>query len=134
MKKYGTLFLAEYNGEILVGTLYLINNNTIKSWIGASKRLEVDRAKASIISNADRLIDWVAIKYAKEKGLIDFDLGGLWSQDEAEKDIGKKGINSYKLSYGGRTVTRYSYYKIYSKIYNLAYQLYNYKNKISREN
>lgn len=127
MKKYGTLFTAEYDGEILVGTIYLIDNSNMKSWIGASKRLEVDRTKASIISHADRLIDWEAIKYAKEEGVKEFDLGGLWPKEEAEKDESKKGINSYKLKYGGKIVTRYSYQKIYSKTYNLAYNLYNLK-------
>jgi len=128
MKKYGTLFVAEYDGEILTGTLYLIDNSNMKAWIGASKRLEVDRSKASLISKADRLIDWEAIKYAKEKGVKEFDLGGLWSKEEVEKDERKKGINSYKLGYGGKITTCYSYQKIYSKIYTLAYHLYNLKN------
>ena len=43
-----------------------------------------------------------AIKNAKEKGIKEFDLGGLWSKEEAEKDEKKKGINTYKLSYGGK--------------------------------
>jgi hypothetical protein len=128
MKEYGTLFIAEYDGEILVGTIYLEDNSNIKSWLGASKRLEVDKAKASIISCADRLIDWEAIKYAKEKGIKEFDLGGIWPKEEAEKDEKKKGINSFKLNFGGKIDTRYSYQKIYSKFYNIAYQLYNLKN------
>lgn len=134
MKKYGTLFTAEYDGEILVGTIYLIDNSNMKSWIGVSKRLEVDRAKASMISLADHLIDWEAIKYAKEKGVKEFDLGGLWSEEEAEKDESKKGINSYKLKYGGKIVTRYSYQKIYSKFYTLIYNLYDLKNLSRQEN
>lgn len=128
MKKYGTLFVAEYNGEILVGNVYLKDNSNIEAWLGASKRLEVDRTKASIISNANRLIEWEAIKYAKEKGMKEFDLGGLWSEEDAKRDITKKGINSFKLSFGGKIDTRYSYQKIYSNIYNLAYNLYNLKN------
>ena len=128
MKKYGTLFVAEHDGEILVGTIYLIYNSNIKAWIGASKRFEVNRAKASIISKADRLIDWEAIKYGKEKGIKEYDLGGLWSKEEEEKDEKKKGINLRKLGLGGKIVTRYSYEKINSKIYNLIYNLYNLKN------
>ncbi len=128
MKEYGTLFVAEYNGEILTGTIYLEDSSNMKAWIGASKRLEADKVKASMISNADRLIDWKAIKYAKEKGIKEFDLGGLWSKEEAEKDEKKKGINTYKLSYGGKIVTCYYYEKIYSNIYNLVYYLYNLKN------
>lgn len=128
MKKYGTLFTAGYDGEIINGTLYLIDNSNMRSWIGASKRLEADKKKASKVGIADRLMDWEAMQYAKEKGVKEFDLGGLWSEEEAEKDENKKGINSYKLRYGGKIVTKYSYHKIYSKSYNLAYQLYNLKN------
>lgn len=127
MKKNGTLFVAEYNGEILVGTLYLEDDSHIKSWIGASKRFEVDNKKRKLIAGADRLIDWEAIKYAKEKGIKEFDLGGIWSEEEAGKDITKKGINTFKLNLGGKTVTRYSYQKIYSKICSLAYYLYGLK-------
>jgi lipid II:glycine glycyltransferase (peptidoglycan interpeptide bridge formation enzyme) len=133
MKKYGTLFVAEHEGEILVGTLYLEDKSNIKSWLGASKRLEVNRAKASMISCADRLIDWEAIQYAKEKGIEEFDLGGLWPKEEAEKDENKEGINNYKLSCGGKIATRYCYIKIYSKIYNIAYNLYNLKNLDDRK-
>jgi len=128
MKKYGTLFIAEYDGEIICGTLFLEDNHNIKSWIGASKRLEVDRAKASIISDADHLIDWNVIKYAKEKGIEEFDLGGLWSEEELKKDESKNGINTYKLNMGGKIVTCYSFQKIYSKTFNLIYHLYNLKN------
>ena len=128
MKKYGTLFVADLNGEILVGSVFLEDNSNMKAWIGASKRLEVDNKKASIISKANRLIDWEAIKYAKEKGIKEFDLGGLWSEDEAKRDSIKMGINSFKLDFGGKIVTRYCYEKINSKIYNLIYNLYNLKN------
>ena len=128
MKKYGTLVVAEHDGEILTGVLYLIDGSNMKVWIGASKRLAVDRARASMISRANRLIDWESIKYAKEKGIKEFDLGGLWPEEEAEKDEKKKGLNSRKLGLGGKIVTVYCYEKIYSNIYALAYNLLNLKN------
>ena len=128
MKKYGTLFIAEYNGEILAGTLFLEDDFNVKAWVGASKRFDSDRAKASMTSNADRLIDWELIKYAKEKGIKEFDQGGIWSKEEEAKDKHKKGINSYKLDAGGKVITCYSYQKFYSKKFRLAYQLYNLKN------
>jgi len=128
MKQNGTLFVAEYDGEILAGTIFLENDTHIEAWIGASKRLEVDKKKKAIVSCANRLIDWKAIKYAKEKGIKEYDLGGLWPEEEAEKDISKKGINNFKLSFGGKTVTRYSYEKTYSKTYRFFYNLYDLKN------
>jgi len=128
MKKYGTLFVAEYNKEILAGFLFLEDDSNIKAWIGASKRFDSDRTKVKMSSNADRLVDWELIKYAKDKGIKEFDLGGLWSKEEEAKDVEKKGINSHKLELGGKIITCYSYQKFYSKKFLLAYQLYNLKN------
>lgn len=120
MRKYGTLFIAEYKDEILGGHLYLEDSNNLEFWLDASKRLEVDKETATLIGYASRLLHWEAIKYAKEKGIKEFDWGGLWSEEEANKDEKKKAINSFKLSFGGEIVTRYSYQKIYSNSYRLA--------------
>jgi lipid II:glycine glycyltransferase (peptidoglycan interpeptide bridge formation enzyme) len=128
MKKHGTLFIAEYNGEILAGTLYLEDDTYIEAWLGASKRLESDKKKKTLAACANRLLDWEVIKYAKNKGLKEFDLGGIWPEEETKKDIKKQGINNFKLGFGGETVTRYSYKKIYSKTYALLYHLYGLKN------
>lgn len=124
MKKYGTLFVAEHDGELLGGHLYLENEFNIKLWLSASKRLEVDREKARLIGNANRLLHWEAMKYAKEKAIREFDWGGLWSEEEAEKDEKKKAINSFKLSFGGEVVVRYFYQKVYSKAYRFAQYIY----------
>ena len=124
MRKYGTLFTAEYSGEILGGHLYLEDEAHIRLWLSASKRLWADKEKAALIGRANRLLHWEAIKYAKEKGIKEFDWGGLWPQEEAERDGKKKAINSFKLSFGGEIVTRYSYQKAYSKAYWLAQYLY----------
>lgn len=124
MERYGTLFTAEAADEILGGHLYLEDKNSIKLWLSASKRLEVEREKATLIGNANRLLHWEAMKYAKEKGIEEFDWGGLWSEEEADKDKKKKAINSFKLSFGGERTTRYSYQKVYSKAYRFAQHLY----------
>ena len=75
MNKYGTLFVAEFDGEILCGQFYLEDENNIRWLIGASKRLEVGKEKATLIGNANRLVIWQAIQYAKEKGINEFDMG-----------------------------------------------------------
>jgi len=127
MKKKGTLFVAEHHGEILGGMLFLEDDANIETLVSASKRFEREKENKAIIGCANRLIRWEAIKYAKEKGLKDFDLGGLFPEDKAEKDPIKKGINSFKLSFGGDVVPGYTYEKGYSKILKLAYYLYNFK-------
>ena len=125
MERYGTLFTAEYDGEILGGHLYLEDDDNILLWISASKRLEVDRNKARLIGNANRLLHWEAIKYAKEKSIREFNWGGLWSSDEADNDERKRSINSFKLSFGGEVMIRYSYRKVYSRIYKIGSYLHN---------
>jgi len=125
IKKYGTLFIAKYNDEILAGTVYLEDNSNLLAWLGFSKRFEKDKRRRMMAACANRLIDWVAIKYAKEKGIKQFNLGGLWSEEEANKDLSKKGINTFKLSFGGEILTCYSYIGIYSKIFKTLYNSYN---------
>ena len=124
IKKHGTVFVAEYEGESLVGTVYLEDDSNIEAWIGASKRLEVDKEKAKIISYANRLLRWEVIKYAKEKGIKEYNFGGLWPEEKANTDKVKDGINFFKLSFGGEKVIHYNYYKNYSKFYNIAYNIY----------
>ncbi|MCJ7572547.1 MAG: aminoacyltransferase [Candidatus Thermoplasmatota archaeon] len=128
MKKNGTLFVAEYNGEMLVGTLCLEDGSHIESLLSGSKRLDADDNKKKIISCADRLIDWEIIKYAKEKDIREYDMSGIWSEEEVAKDTWKAGINNYKLAVGGKVVTCYSYQKIYSKIFRLISYIYGLKN------
>ncbi|MHC1688640.1 MAG: GNAT family N-acetyltransferase [Methanothrix sp.] len=121
MEKYGTLFLAEYNGEILCGQIYLTDGSDILLWMSASNRLNSNITKARLIGDANRLLHWEVIRYAKGERLKEFDWGGLWSE---EIDKNKQGINSFKLSFGGEIATRYSYLKIYSKSYNLIKLVY----------
>jgi hypothetical protein len=127
MRKYGTLFIAEYDGEILSGEICLEDRSTIELLVTASKRLDVDKEKTKLISCANRLLHWEIIKYAKDKHIDNYDFGGLWPAEEAEKDEMKKGINSFKLSFGGEIVTRYHYHKNYSKLYNIMYHLFAFK-------
>jgi hypothetical protein len=109
-------------------TVIATDGSHIEAWLSASKRFVADPSKKKIISLADRLIDWEIIKYAKEKGIREFDLGGIWPEEEAAQDIVKKGINDFKLRSGGKVVTRYLYQKTYSKTFSLVSNFYGLKN------
>jgi hypothetical protein len=112
MKKYGTLFTAELNGEILSGHLYLEDNENILAWISTSKRLAVDKETSKLINYANCLLHWQAINYAKEKSIRTFNWGGI------SLDPKNNSINAYKLSYGGQIEPSY----FYSKINNILYK------------
>jgi lipid II:glycine glycyltransferase (peptidoglycan interpeptide bridge formation enzyme) len=122
MKKYGTLIVAEFDGEILLGHLFLEDKNNIRALIHASKRFEVDKEKANFIANANRLSIWYAIKYAKDKGIKEYDMGGYYTGEK--KDIQKENINIFKKSFGGRLVTHYIYEKDYSKLFTLTKKIF----------
>jgi lipid II:glycine glycyltransferase (peptidoglycan interpeptide bridge formation enzyme) len=110
------LFTAYLGGELVAGHIYLKNDEHMRWLRAASKRLEVDRRKATLIGCANRLLIWEAIKYAKEKGIKEFDMGGYYigpPNEELEK------INNFKKSFGGTIVTKYNYFKDYSTIYAL---------------
>ncbi len=123
MEKNGTLFVAEFKGEILGGQLYLEDENNIRWLLGASNRLEVTREKATVIGNANRLMSWEAINYAKAKGIKEFDMGGV-SPDSVKEGSSPDTIDAFKISFGGKPATHYIYRKDYSRIYKFAKKLY----------
>jgi lipid II:glycine glycyltransferase (peptidoglycan interpeptide bridge formation enzyme) len=118
MKKYGTLFTAELNGEVLSGHLYLEENENILAWISTSKRLEVNKETSKLINYANCLLHWQAITYAKEKSIGTFNWGGI------SRDPKNNSINAYKLSYGGQIEPSYFYSKVNNKLYEKLSLLY----------
>lgn len=122
LKNQATLLVAEQSGEILAGQFLLEDKNNIRGIIGASKRFEVDKEKTALIANANRLIFWEAIQYAKEKGIKEFDLGGYYMGKI--KNEQKEGINFFKEGFGGQLAIRYNYQKDYSKIYLTLKKIY----------
>lgn len=122
MMEYGTLFVSEFNGEIIGGQLYLEDYDNIRWLIGASKRLEVSRERAKLVGRANRLIIWEAIQYAKKRGIKEFDMGGYYTGET--KDEQKERINFFKRSFSRQLVTHYIYQKDYSKLYKIAKKIY----------
>ena len=118
MKKNGILFCSEFQGKIIGGQLYLSDGKNIRWLLSASRRLEENSNIGRISGNANRLMVWEAIKYAKDGGMNIFDVGGYYTGKKPEPQ--KEGINMFKNSFGGKLVTHYIYQKDYSKIFSLV--------------
>jgi lipid II:glycine glycyltransferase (peptidoglycan interpeptide bridge formation enzyme) len=118
MKKYGTLFTAELNDEVIAGLFWLEDESNIRALIAASKRLDVVGEKATVVGNANRLLYWEGIKYAKKKEIKEFDFGGYYTGDD--EDDPRNAINTFKQSFGGQLITRYNYEKVYSRMVKWA--------------
>ncbi len=93
--------------------MYLEDDKTIRWLLGASKRLEISNP---VIGAANRYLIWEALRYAKNKGLQEFDFGGYHTGDNPDLQR----VNFFKLSFGGERTTRYICRKDYSPLYHLA--------------
>lgn len=123
MKQHGSLFTAHYQGEIIAGIIALESKTSIHFWIGANKRFTENKNKQKLASRAFRFLIWNIIKYAKERGIREFDMGGIFSDEEVREDPQKEGIRTFKMQFGGKKVMRYQYQKIYSPLLKMVYPL-----------
>lgn len=124
MKKYGTLLVAELDGRIVSGQLFLEDRDHIRGLIAASMRFGADAHGNNLVGYGNRLIVWEAIKYAKAKGIKQYDMGGYYTGTEKLEEL--EGINAYKMTFGPQLVTKYNYLKYYSRIFDVARRIYDY--------
>jgi len=113
MQKYGILFIAENQGETLGGNLYFhddhnallichayqLNGNTIEG----NKQ----------IADANCYLHWEAMHYFKNLNVINYDLGGLGS-NEIHINHQMHGLDYFKRSFGGNVIAQYEYRKFKS--------------------
>jgi hypothetical protein len=110
MKKYGVLFLAENQSEILGGNLYFHDDyNTLSIYIA----YQLDRnsnGKKRRIYDGNCIIHWEAIRYFKNLGFTNYDLGA---------------VNYFTRSFGGEDISLYAYRKFNSRYHKLLFQAWN---------
>jgi hypothetical protein len=123
LKKNGILFASYLGDEMLGGNAYLEDEAHFFMWLSASRRLQVDKEMANVIARANRLLHWEAIKYAKQKGIKEYDLSGIYPEEQAARDKVKQNENLFKLRFGGKIVDRYEYQKAYSPLYTFCQYL-----------
>ena len=122
MRKYGTLFVALYEDEVIAGHFFLHDPDHVRGLITGSKRLEAKGCRTNVIGYANRLMIWEAICHFREKGIPEYDMGGYYTGLESDGQMER--INSVKAGFGGTVVTRYHYEKHYSKLFGIARQTY----------
>ena len=122
MKKHCTLFMAESDGDLLGGQLYLNDHDHFRWLLGASNRL-ASSDKKTLIGNANKMMIWEAILHAKDNDKKIFDMGGYYTGENNDSKM--EGINRFKKSFGGELTMYYHYQKDYSKIFALLKRMYN---------
>ena len=95
------LFLAEYNGEALAGLLVFAHGRCAWYFYGASNDLHRERMPAY-------LLQWEAMRWARQLGCTQYDLWGVPDEDEAileagfmERSDGLWGVYRFKRGFGG---------------------------------
>lgn len=97
-----TLLLGEYGGEAVAASLVIPFGETVTDWTGAWSGTE---GKA----HPNELLEWAAIKWAKEQGYHYFDFDGInpvvaraTLNSEPVPDTIDDGSTFFKLGFGGR--------------------------------
>jgi lipid II:glycine glycyltransferase (peptidoglycan interpeptide bridge formation enzyme) len=102
------LSFAENNGQVLAAHSYLVDPKIgiVRHLHSATKRLD-EQFDRNLIRRANKYLTTKDILYFKEQGYKIFDFGGFAKDTEDES---LKGINNYKLLFGGKVVPCYNYY------------------------
>lgn len=102
------LSFALKNGQILAAHSYLLDEEMgiVRHLHSATKRLD-EQYDRNLIGRANKFLTVQDILYFKEMGYKVFDFGGYANNT---KDESLKGINNYKLLFGGKIVPCIDYY------------------------
>ncbi len=110
----GILFLAYYEGEAIAGGVFITDGTHMRALALASKRVDEQSGRMrDIFGEANRLVIWEAIQYAKQHNYKMFDLGGIAPES---KNAHWARVAVFKEAFGGERQSQYYYTKVYSPI------------------
>ena len=117
------LFIASYQGRPLAGLMAFASGKRAWYLYGASNNLERNRMPTY-------LIQWQAIRWAKQKGCLSYDLWGVPDHDESilEADFSTRsdglwGVYRFKRGFGGELMrTCGAWDKVYHRAAYFGYQ------------
>lgn len=124
MEEFGAgiqLSFAKHNGEILAAHSYLVDKEAgiVRHHHAATRRLD-EQVDKNLIGRANKYLTVKNIFYFKEQGYKTFDFGG-YAKDTTNESL--KGINNYKLLFGGTVVESVNYfsysYSLFKKLSKL---------------
>ena len=105
---------------MIAGGVFVSNGKFMRALILSSKHNVSNSRDREIIGQANRLVIWQAISYAKETGHELFDLGGIAPESSKKLDIT---LAEFKEAFGGERKPCYYYYKIYSSLLKLLIKI-----------
>jgi lipid II:glycine glycyltransferase (peptidoglycan interpeptide bridge formation enzyme) len=126
MQKYGILFIAKNQGEILGGNLYFLDEHSALSICAVYQKFGESIDKNKQISDANCYIHWEANQYFKNLDIINYDFGGLKKGDEININHQLNGLDYHKRSFGGNIILGYEYRKFNSHFNKILFHSWNF--------
>jgi len=125
MQKYGVLFVAENQGELIGGNLYFHDKDTALLVNIAYKNFENTIENKNRKAAANCYLHWKAIQYFKKMDIIKYDLGDV-SSDDINISHKLNGGEYFKRCFGGEVISVYRYTKFNSRVNKLFFHLWNF--------
>ncbi len=113
LQEVGEVFSAYYDNQLIAGGLFIHDGTTMRAWALASVLKTNKDLPNELVGQANRMILWNALQYAKLIGCRDFDLGGISPESENRH---LRTLAEFKEAFGGDRRTNFYYYKIYSPV------------------
>lgn len=97
---------AHYKEVICVAHSYIIDheNKTVVLYQSASRRMIADDIDKGLLAKVNKALHFEDMKFFKSRGFELYDFGGYFEQDLLSNEK-KRGVNDFKLLFGGRIVT-----------------------------
>lgn len=109
----GTVMIAERDGTILAGGLFLGDALQVRAYALASARLSQEGGQfREQVGYASRMLLWEAMRMYRAKGCRTFDLGGI-KLDGTDED---RALAEFKEAFGGERVSYFFFRKTYSPL------------------
>ncbi len=111
------LVAGAYHGGILIaGGVFVHDTTNIRALALASRRFNDDGKMRELVGQANRMVIWETMRFAKKHGYRSFDLGGIAPESD---DRGERTLAEFKESFGGERKPCYYYTKVNSPILRL---------------
>jgi len=114
LKEYGQnmeITSAYYKGIICAAHSYIIDreNKTVVLYQSASRRMIADDIDKGLLGKLNKALHFEDMKFFKARGFKLYDFGGYF-EDRSRGENKKRGVNDFKLLFGGDIVKYRNYY------------------------
>lgn len=110
-EKNGLLFSAYYKDQMIAGGVFVAHKPQMRAWVLSSQRFTDNSKMRDIVGQANRMVIWEAIQYAKRNGYTELDLGGIVPDSP---DAGRRAVAEFKEAFGGERRSCYFYIRVVS--------------------